>query len=154
MYIKHNKKNISLNILDLENIKPYKKKTNEKYMNNLQINHFKKILFTLYKQITSKSKRKYFNNKESINFPDPIDRAVQEEEFTFNLINKDRKQKLINKIERTIKKINEKKFGYCETCGTEIGIKRLEAQPTANLCIDCKILSEIKEKQIINLKIS
>ncbi len=150
MYIKQNKKNISLNILDLAGIKPYKKKKNEKYMNNLQINHFKKILLTLHKQLTISSNKKYFNNKETINFPDPIDRAVQEEEFTFNLINKDREQKLINKIENTIKKINEKKFGYCETCGTKIGIKRLEAQPTANLCIDCKILSEIKEKQIIS----
>ncbi len=144
MYIK--KKNISLNILDLAKVKPYKKEINEKYMNNTQIKHFKKILLTLHKQLTVNNKKKYFSNKETINFPDPIDRVVQEEEFTFNLINKDREQKLINKIENTIKKINEKKFGYCEICDTEIGIKRLEAQPTANLCIDCKILSEIKEK--------
>ncbi len=144
MYIK---KNISLNILDLAKVKPYKKKNNEKYMNNTQIKHFKKILFTLKKKLTINTKKKYFNNKETINFPDPIDRVVQEEEFTFNLINKDREQKLINKIENTIKKIYEKKFGYCEICNTEIGIKRLEAQPTANLCIDCKIMSEIKEKK-------
>ncbi len=151
MYIKKNKKNILLNILNIAGIKPYKKKCNEKYMNDSQIDHFKKILKTLYKQLTKNTKNKYFTkNKETINFPDPIDRAVQEEEFTFNLINKDREIKLINKIKNTIKKIEKKTFGYCETCETEIGIKRLEAQPTANLCIDCKILSEIKEKKINN----
>ncbi len=151
MYIK--KKNISFNILDIVKIKPYIKKKNEKYMNNSQIKHFKKILLNLKKQLIINNKKKYLHNKETINFSDPIDRATQEEEFTFNLINKDRKQKLINKIEKTIKKINEKKFGYCETCNAEIGIKRLEVQPTANLCIDCKIMSEIKEKKNNKLNI-
>ncbi len=145
------KKNFSLSLLNIAGVEPYKKKKNEKYMNNFQIKHFKKILIALYKQLTFNIKKKYLiKNKETINFPDPIDRAVQEEEFTFTLLNKDREKKLINKIENTIKKIKNKNFGYCDNCGTEIGIKRLEAQPTADLCIDCKILSEIKEKQIIN----
>ncbi len=149
MYVRQNKKNISLNILDIAGIKPYKKQINEKYMNKLQINHFKKILYALYKQLIIKTQNKHFiKNKENTNFPDPIDRAVQEEEFTFNLINKDRERKLINKIKNTIKKIKENNFGYCDICGTEIGIKRLEAQPTAKLCIDCKVLSEIKKKKI------
>ncbi len=141
------KKNFFLNILSLAGVKPYKKKKNEKYMNINQINHFKKILSAIYYQLTNNNKKNLFNNKESINFPDPIDRAVQEEEFTTNLINKYRQNKLINKIEKTIKKIKENNFGYCNTCGTEIGIKRLEAQPTASLCIDCKMLSEIKKNK-------
>ncbi len=147
MYIKQNKKNNYINILNLAKIKPYIKKKNEKYMNNLQINHFKKILFILYKKLKSSNKKKYLiKNKENINFADPIDKIIQEEEFTFNLINKNREFKLINKIKYTIKKIKQKKFGYCEKCKSEIGIKRLEVQPIANLCIDCKIKSEIKKK--------
>ncbi len=114
-------------------------------MNNLQINYFKKILFSLYKKLINKNKKYLNENNKNINFPDPIDRVVHEEEFTFNLINKKREIKLINKIKYTIKKIKEKKFGYCEICNKEIGIKRLKVQPIAKLCIDCKILSENKK---------
>ncbi len=145
------KKNKSTNLFNIKNIKPYKEKKNEKYMNDLQINHFKKILLNLYKQLTFNIKnKKILKNKNNINFADPIDRATQEEEFKFTLRNIDRETKIINKIKNTIKKINENNFGYCISCHTKIGIKRLEAQPTADLCIDCKILSEIKEKQINN----
>ncbi len=122
-------------------------------MNDLKLNYFKKILLSLYKKlIKNKNKNKTYikKNKENNNFADPIDRIIQEEEFTFNLINKERENKLINKIKYTIKKIKEKKFGYCEICKNKIGIKRLEVQPTASLCIDCKTISE--KKKINNLK--
>ncbi|MGP1931775.1 MAG: RNA polymerase-binding protein DksA, partial [Arsenophonus sp. ET-DL12-MAG3] len=85
---------------------------------------------------------------EASNFPDPVDRAVQEEEFSLELRNRDRERKLIKKIEKTLKKVDGEDFGYCECCGIEIGIRRLEARPTADLCIDCKTLAEIREKQI------
>lgn len=78
-------------------------------------------------------------------FPDPLDRASQEEEFALELRARDRERKLIKKIEKTLAKIDNDEFGYCEQCGTEIGIKRLEARPTADLCVDCKSLAEIKE---------
>ena len=85
---------------------------------------------------------------EAANFPDPLDRASQEEEFALELRARDRERKLIKKIEKTLAKIDNDEFGYCEQCGTEIGIKRLEARPTADLCVDCKSLAEIKEKQL------
>jgi len=84
---------------------------------------------------------------EAANFPDPVDRAAQEEEFSLELRTRDRERKLIKKIEKTIILIKEDDFGFCESCGIEIGIRRLEARPTADLCVDCKTLAEIKEKQ-------
>ncbi len=144
-----NKKNIyPSKILNITKIRAYKKKKNEKYMNSSQIKHFKKILLTLYKKLTVKKNKYISKNKENINFADPIDRIVQEEEFTFSLLNKNRETKLINKIKNTIKKIETKNFGYCKFCGIEIGIKRLEVQPTTNSCIDCKILLEIKKNKL------
>jgi DnaK suppressor protein len=85
---------------------------------------------------------------EAANFPDPVDRAAQEEEFSLELRARDRERKLLKKIEKTLQKIEDEDFGYCDTCGIEIGIKRLEARPTADQCIDCKTLAEIKEKQL------
>ena len=85
---------------------------------------------------------------EAANFPDPVDRASQEEEFALELRARDRERKLIKKIEKTLQKLDNDEFGYCENCGIEIGIKRLEARPTADLCVDCKALAEIKEKQL------
>jgi len=85
---------------------------------------------------------------DATNFPDPNDRATQEEEFSLELRTRDRERKLIKKINEAQKRIEENEYGYCETCGVEIGVGRLEARPTAELCIDCKTLEEIREKQI------
>ena len=85
---------------------------------------------------------------ESSSLPDPNDRATQEEEFSIELRTRDRERKLIRKIDSTLKTIDSGDYGYCEECGVDIGIRRLEARPTATLCIDCKTLAEIKEKQI------
>ena len=84
---------------------------------------------------------------DAANFPDPADRATQEEEFSLELRTRDRERKLIKKIDETMEKIEQDDYGFCEACGIEIGIKRLEARPTATLCIDCKTLDEIKERQ-------
>ncbi|CAL4320944.1 RNA polymerase-binding transcription factor DksA [Buchnera aphidicola (Protaphis terricola)] len=146
---KNQKKKSSLNVLSLAGLQPYQKKTNEQYMNKNQILHFKKILETWKNQLKFEIDHTllYIQDK-STNFPDPIDRAAQEEEFSLELRNQDRSQKLIKKIEITLKKINNNDFGYCNSCGIEIGIRRLEARPTASLCIDCKTLAEIREKQM------
>jgi len=85
---------------------------------------------------------------EAANFPDPNDRATQESEFSLELRTRDRERKLIKKIDATLEKIDNHEYGYCESCGVEIGIRRLEARPTATLCIDCKTLDEIREKQM------
>ena len=84
---------------------------------------------------------------EAANFPDPADRATQEEEFSLELRARDRERKLIKKIDSTLELIEQNEYGYCEACGIEIGVRRLEVRPTATSCIDCKTLAEIKEKQ-------
>ncbi|CAL4320052.1 RNA polymerase-binding transcription factor DksA [Buchnera aphidicola (Periphyllus testudinaceus)] len=144
-----NSKKTSLSILTIAGVCSYKKKKNEKYMNINQINHFKKILETWKMQLNKEKKDLCYISKKSSNFPDPIDRAVQEEEFSLELRKRDRENTLIIKINNTLKKIQNKDFGYCSTCNVEIGIKRLEARPTAHLCIDCQTLEEIRNKQML-----
>lgn len=129
-------------------IAPYVEKKGEEYMNDDQKAHFKRILEAWKKQLMEEVDRTVDHMKdEAANFPDPVDRASQEEEFSLELRTRDRERKLLKKIEATIQQIDDDEYGYCESCGIEIGIRRLEARPTASLCIDCKTLAEIKEKQ-------
>lgn len=140
----------SLNVLMLAGVKPYQKNCNEEYMNSNQLIHFRRILKTWREQLINDIGQSVLRAKDdtmSINFPDPVDRAAQEEEFNIKLRSRDREYKLIKKIEKTLKKIDTNDFGFCSLCAVEIGIRRLEARPTADLCIDCKTLEEIKEKQ-------
>lgn len=131
-----------------KNFKPYKAKKNEEYMNEAQRAHFTEILRAWKSDLMDEVDRTVTHMKdEAANFPDPADRATQEEEFSLELRTRDRERKLIKKIEKTIEKIENDDYGFCESCGIEIGIKRLEARPTADLCIDCKTLDEIKERQ-------
>lgn len=139
----------SLSLLSLAGVKPYEPKKNEEYMNEAQIEHFRKILKAWYEQITAEAERTKNQMQDDVtNFADPADRATQEEEFSLELRNRDRERKLLKKIELTLHKLSEDDYGYCETCGVEIGLRRLEARPTAELCIDCKTLAEIREKQM------
>ncbi|WP_144393103.1 RNA polymerase-binding protein DksA [Pleionea sediminis] len=130
-------------------IAPYKEKKGEEYMNAEQRAHFRNILETWKKQLMEEVDRTVSHMKdEAANFPDPVDRASQEEEFSLELRTRDRERKLLKKIKGAIQEIDDEEYGYCESCGVEIGVRRLEARPTANLCIDCKTLDEIKEKQL------
>lgn len=130
------------------NFKPYTPKRGEEYMNAEQREHFRNILDQWRSQLMQEVDRTVTHMKdEAANFPDPADRATQEEEFSLELRARDRERKLIKKIESTIELIDKDDYGYCDACGIEIGIKRLEARPTATLCIDCKTMAEIKEKQ-------
>lgn len=139
----------SLGPLAIAGVQPYQEQPNEEYMNNAQKEHFRKILTAWRDQLRSEVDRTVGHMKsEAANFPDPVDRASQEEEFALELRARDRERKLIKKIEKTLTKLDNDEFGYCEQCGVEIGIKRLEARPTADLCVDCKALAEIKEKQL------
>ncbi|MEM8593220.1 MAG: RNA polymerase-binding protein DksA [Pseudomonadota bacterium] len=131
-----------------KNFTPYKVKKREAYMNTNQVAHFQTILTAWKADLMAEVDRTVTHMKdEAANFPDPTDRATQEEEFSIELRTRDRERKLIKKIESTLERIENDDYGYCDTCGIEIGIKRLEARPTASLCIDCKTLDEIKEKQ-------
>ena len=130
------------------NFEPYKVKRGEEYMSEGQLAHFTQILQAWRAELMQEVDRTVTHMKdEAANFPDPADRATQEEEFSFELRTRDRERKLIKKIESTLELIDSDDYGYCDSCGVEIGVKRLEARPTATLCIDCKTLAEIKEKQ-------
>ncbi|WP_018692036.1 RNA polymerase-binding protein DksA [Algicola sagamiensis] len=143
------KANKALGILALAGVQPYQEKPGEEYMSDEQMQHFKKILEAWRNQLREEVDRtKSHMQDEAANFPDPVDRAAQEEEFSLELRARDRERKLIKKIEKTLQKIEDDDFGFCDTCGIEIGIRRLEARPTADQCIDCKTLAEIKEKQM------
>ncbi|CAH0527107.1 RNA polymerase-binding protein DksA [Vibrio hippocampi] len=139
----------ALGILAIAGVEPYQEKAGEEYMSQAQLDHFKLILGAWRNQLREEVDRTVHHMQdEAANFPDPVDRASQEEEFSLELRNRDRERRLIKKIEKTLNKIEEDDFGFCESCGIEIGIRRLEARPTADLCIDCKTLAEIKERQM------
>ena len=132
-----------------DDFKPYKPGRGESYMNDEQIEHFRGILLNWRGELVDEVTLTVSHMKdEAANFPDPADRATQEEEFSLELRTRDRERKLIKKIDSTIETIAQDDYGFCESCGIEIGIRRLEARPTANKCIDCKTLDEIKEKQL------
>jgi len=129
--------------------KPYEEKEGEEYMNDAQLEHFAQILNNWRSELMEEVDRTVHHMQDdAANFPDPNDRATQESEFSLELRTRDRERKLIKKIEEAIKNIEAGDYGYCETCGVEIGIRRLEARPTATQCIDCKTLDEIREKQM------
>jgi DnaK suppressor protein len=124
-------------------------KRGEEYMNENQVSHFRNILMTWKKELMEEVDRTVHHMQDdAANFPDPNDRATQESEFSMELRARDRERKLIKKIDESIQNLENDDYGYCEACGVEIGVKRLEARPTATLCIDCKILDEIREKQM------
>lgn len=128
---------------------PYQQGADEEYMSDAQLAHFRQLLLNWKQELMEEVDRTVQHLKEDAsNFADPADRATQEEEFSLELRTRDRERKLIRKINETLDKIEEGDYGYCDACGIEIGIRRLEARPTATLCVDCKSLAEIKEKQI------
>lgn len=129
------------------NFKPYEPAEGEEYMNEEMEQHFRNILRKWRVQLREEVDRTVHHMRdEAANFPDPNDRATQEEEFTLELRTRDRERKLIRKIDESLEDLDKGDYGFCESCGTEIGIRRLEARPTATLCIDCKTLDEIREK--------
>ena len=131
------------------NFVPYKMKKGEEYMSSEQLEHFAEILKKWKKDLMEEVDRTVGHMKDdATNFPDPNDRATQEEEFSLELRTRDRERQLLKKINESLRQIESGDYGYCEACGIEIGIRRLEARPTATLCIDCKTLDEIKERQL------
>ena len=136
------------NDLDFRGYTPYEIKKGEEYMNEPQVEHFRKILTDWKDQLMAKvDETVHHMQDEAANFPDPNDRASQESDFTMELRTRDRERKLIKKIDESLTALDNEEYGFCSSCGVEIGIRRLEARPTANECIDCKTLNEIKEKQ-------
>ncbi len=130
-------------------VAPYTEKKGEDYMGAEQTEHFREILNTWKHDLMEEVDRTVHHMQdEASNFPDPSDRASQEEEFALELRTRDRERKLIRKIDEAILTLDSGDYGYCDVCGIEIGVRRLEARPTATQCIDCKTLDEIKERQL------
>ena len=130
-------------------ISSYKGRKGEKYMSAAMKKHFNAVLIDWREHLKEEMQKTFDHLKnKGESYADPIDRASQEEEFAFELRTRDRERKLINKIAASIEQIKQDDYGYCYACGIEIGVKRLEARPTATHCIDCKTLDEIKEKQL------
>ncbi|MEX0731044.1 MAG: RNA polymerase-binding protein DksA [Aquisalimonadaceae bacterium] len=135
-------------VLPVKDFEPYTEKKGEEYMSNGQLEHFRQLLLAWKKQLQEEVERTVHHMRDdATNYADPADRATQEEEFALELRTRDRERKLIRKIDQTLEMIRKDDYGYCEQCGVEIGLRRLEARPTATLCIDCKTLEEIREKQ-------
>lgn len=135
--------------LKAREIVPYEPKAGEEYMSPGQLAHFRKILENMKIDLSRDIDRAVHTMQdEATVFADPNDRASQESDMTLELRNRDRERKLIKKIDEIIAKIDADEYGYCDSCGIEIGLKRLEARPTATLCIDCKTLDEIRERQM------
>ena len=127
----------------------YKPKGKEDYMNPRQLGHFRKMLEEMKRDLSQDIDRTVHTMQdEATVFADPNDRASQESDMALELRNRDRERKLIKKIDETIARIDANEYGYCDSCGVEIGLKRLEARPTATLCIDCKTLDELRERQV------
>ena len=130
-------------------IAPYTEKRGEEYMSEEQIAHFRNILLVWKRDLMEEVDRTVHHMQdETTNFPDPNNRATQESDFSMELRARDRERKLIKKIDESLLMLDNEDYGYCESCGIEIGIRRLEARPTATQCIDCKTLDEIREKQM------
>lgn len=128
---------------------PYVPQEDEEYMNKNQLFHFRQILENWKAELSQDIDRTVHAMQDEVTlFADPNDRASQESDMALELRNRDRERKLIKKIDETIARIDADDYGYCESCGVEIGLKRLEARPTATLCIDCKTLDEMREKQV------
>ena len=135
--------------LSKKSFAPYAPKKGEDYMSAKQRAHFRKILETLKSELSVEIDRTVHTMQdEATVFADPNDRASQESDMALELRNRDRERKLIKKIDETIGRIDANEYGYCDSCGVEIGLKRLEARPTATLCIDCKTLDELRERQV------
>ncbi len=128
---------------------PYKLAKGEDYMSEKQLNHFREILTSVKDELMDDIERTVHTMQdEATSFADPNDRASQESDIALELRNRDRERKLIKKIDEALARIASGEYGYCDSCGVEIGLKRLEARPTATMCIDCKTLEEIRERQV------
>ncbi|MCY4058315.1 MAG: RNA polymerase-binding protein DksA [Gammaproteobacteria bacterium] len=131
------------------NFVPYNPGSDEEYMSPDQIAHFRKILSEWRRELMEQVDRTVNQlQDEASNFPDELDRATREEELGIELRTRDRERRLIRKINETLDRIDRNDYGYCDTCGVEIGLRRLEARPTATQCVDCKSLDELREKQL------
>ena len=127
----------------------YTPKKNEAYLSTEQRQHLEHILQLWRAQLMEQvnTTMSHLQQDEGTHLADPLDAAQREEEVTIELRTRDRERKLIKKIDEILEFVADPNYGYCESCGAEIGLRRLEIRPTATQCIDCKTVDEIKEQR-------
>ncbi len=118
-------------------------------MRKCDLERFQKILLEQRSQILSHARQLLAGEVyvDSDDFPDEIDIAVSESSLSLTGRMRERERGLLNKIEKSLEKIERGGYGECENCGEEIGVERLEARPVAEFCIDCKDEQERLERQ-------
>ena len=127
----------------------YQPTDKEEFMNPVMKEYFREKLLRWRADLLLDSSETLAHLQEGgLAEPDIADRASRETDRSLELRTRDRERKLIKKIDEALMSLDANDYGFCETCGVEIGIRRLEARPTATLCIDCKVLDEIREKQM------
>ena len=128
-------------------VKKYIPNEKEKYMSSKQKGFFKKKLLEWKDEIIkSNSKVLFVNEDQEISSPDVVDQASSQTEKTIEMRTINRQRKLLTKIDKAIKKIEDDTYGYCEETGEPIGIKRLIARPIATLSIEAQEKHEKNEK--------
>lgn len=140
-----------LNILSLAGVEPYIEAPNEPYLGDAQKAHFKRLLLGWKQAVEANLKSQEGGislGENSVNLPDPVDRAAQEEALVLDVRTKDRQINLVRQIINALQRLEAEEFGYCQSCDEAIGLKRLEASPTTRLCIDCQQLAELQNKQL------
>lgn len=119
-------------------------------MRKRDLTRFKQLLEEQRDQLLGNAKKALSGDihLDPDDFPDEIDTASSEVGLAFIGRLRERERGLLNKINAALEKIEQGSFGECEQCGEEIGIKRLEARPVAELCIDCKAEQEKLERRM------
>ena len=129
--------------------KGYTPSPDEEYMNPMQIEYFRQKLISWRDELIEESRETISNLQSEVrDVGDEAERATRETENSLELRTRDRYRKLINKINKTLARIDDGEYGYCEETGEEIGLKRLEARPIATLCLDAQERWEIRQKQL------
>jgi DnaK suppressor protein len=129
--------------------KEYQPSHKEAYMNPKQLEYFKQKLTVWRDELVEESRETISNLQTEVrDVGDEAERATRETENSLELRTRDRYRKLINKINKTLARVVEGDYGYCEETGEEIGLQRLEARPIATLCLDAQERWEIRQKQM------
>ena len=122
------------------------KQPESEYMSKEQLAFFKEKLVELRGQILHNATDTGEHLRDNEVATDPSDRATQEEEYTLELRTRDRERKLLKKVDKVIRMVDDGSFGWCEETGEPIGLARLIARPTATLSIEAQERRERMQK--------
>jgi DnaK suppressor protein len=127
--------------------KEYRPSEDETFMNQRQLEYFRRKLLAWKDEILRESRETVVHlQSETENHPDLADRATSEADRSLELRTRDRQRKLISKIDEALRRIDEGSYGYCAETGEPIGIARLDARPIATLCLEAQERHEPRER--------